>query len=106
MLGEGGATTIEVKVGLTKNPRQLATRASTPTNAKAPISRRFCFLEDMVVGTPGTPGLYFRIVRIKNCSREELFPSALGRSRPSRQLRIVGSSLERPRETGLQEFPS
>src|SRR5215472_5800519 len=60
----------------------------------------------MVVGTPGTPGLYFRIVRIKNCSREELFPSALRRSRPSRQLGIVGSSLERPWETALQQFPN
>lgn len=34
-------------MGFTKNPRQLAAKASAPSAAKAPINRSFCFLEDM-----------------------------------------------------------
>jgi hypothetical protein len=52
MLGDTGKTEIDDKVGLTKNPVQLAANPSVASAAKAPNSRTFWILEDMVVGTP------------------------------------------------------
>lgn len=48
MLGDAGPTEREVNVGFTKNPRQLAARASAARAAKAPAIRSVCFVEDMI----------------------------------------------------------
>jgi hypothetical protein len=47
-----GPTETPVRVGLTKNPRQLIARANAASAAQAPITRTLCLMEDMVVGTP------------------------------------------------------
>jgi hypothetical protein len=52
MLGEAGPTAMEVRVGFTKNPLQLAAKANAPSAAKAAIRWSFWVLTNMVVGTP------------------------------------------------------
>lgn len=63
ILGDAGPTARDVKVGFTKNPLQLAAKASATSAAKAPINRSFCGLRDMVVGTPGArPGCSVSVI--------------------------------------------
>jgi len=52
MLGVAGPTVIEDSVGFTKNPRQLAPSAIMASTANAPVSRRVCILEGILVATP------------------------------------------------------
>lgn len=49
MVGVAGPTDRDDNVGFTKNPRQLAASANVASAAKAPISRSFCFLDDIFV---------------------------------------------------------
>lgn len=52
MDGVAGVTTRELTVGFTKNPRQLAAKASVASAAKAAVKRSFDFMEDMFVAAP------------------------------------------------------
>jgi hypothetical protein len=47
-----GPTETPVNVGFTKKPRQLIARAKVASAEKAPISRSFCFVDDILVDTP------------------------------------------------------
>jgi hypothetical protein len=48
MLGVAGPTVIEERVGFTKNPRQLAAKASAIRAAKVAVRRTFWLIEDML----------------------------------------------------------
>jgi len=49
IVGVTGPTAIAVRVGFTKKPRQLTARAKAANAAKAPITRRLDFFEDIVL---------------------------------------------------------
>ena len=71
-----GPTETPVNVGFTKKPRQLVARAKVASAAKAPISRSFCFVDDILVDTPwaracSVPVPFFEGSVCKNCSRED-----------------------------------
>src|ERR1700722_15790113 len=89
IVGVTGPIEIAVRVGLTKNPRQLIASARVASAAKAPISLIRCLVDDIFLKTPwarpidsrsrlssdlkiGTcksPNLQIRTC--KNCSRED-----------------------------------
>jgi hypothetical protein len=52
MDGDEGATTSELRVGFTKNPRQLTARAKVASAAKAQITRSLDFSECILVAAP------------------------------------------------------
>ena len=52
MDGDPGATTSELSVGFTKNPRQLTARANVASAAKAQIKRSLDFNEGILVTAP------------------------------------------------------
>lgn len=52
MVGDAGPTEIEDKVGLTKNPVQLAPKARVARAMRAAVRRRLWLVEDIVVRTP------------------------------------------------------
>jgi hypothetical protein len=57
--GETGPIEREDSVGFTKNPRQLIARARVASAAKAPISRSWDFIDDIVSETPRARCLNF-----------------------------------------------
>jgi len=52
IVGVIGPTAIDVRVGLTKNPRQLTARAKAASAANAQIKRSLDFIEGIVLETP------------------------------------------------------
>jgi len=52
MDGDAGATTSELSVGFTKNPRQLTAKANVASAAKAQAKRNFDFSEGIFVAAP------------------------------------------------------
>ena len=52
MDGDAGATTSELSVGFTKNPRQLTARAKVAKAAKAQVMRSLDFSEGIFVAAP------------------------------------------------------
>ena len=52
MEGDAGATTSELRVGFTKNPRQLTAKANVASAAKAQIKRSLHFNEGILVTAP------------------------------------------------------
>lgn len=61
IVGLAGPTTIELSVGFTKNPVQLAPRANVANTANAPSRRKFVFFDDIPVLTPSGQRGRFRI---------------------------------------------
>lgn len=47
--GEAGEIVIAVSVGFTKKPRQLPARANVASAPKAPASRSFCLVDDIII---------------------------------------------------------
>ena len=51
IVGLAGPTAIELNVGFTKNPVQLAARANVPRTTKEPTNRKFFFFDDIPLST-------------------------------------------------------
>jgi hypothetical protein len=49
IVGDAGPIASAVSVGFTKNPRQLMAKARVASAAKAPISRSFFFVDDIII---------------------------------------------------------
>jgi len=73
MDGEAGATTSELSVGFTKNPRQLTAKASVASAAKAQAMRNLDFSVGIFVAAPWARQLGSSCLptRLKNCSRDD-----------------------------------
>lgn len=52
IVGVTGPTEIDDTEGFTKKPVQLTARTNNASAAKAPVRRRFCWIDDMIVNTP------------------------------------------------------
>jgi len=100
-----------LRVGFTKNPRQLTARASVASAAKAQVKRNFDFSEGIFVAAPWALQLGSSCLPtdLKNCSRDDFTRRALrylnlrrgaGSFRSGHQL--CGSFLDNSRQTARQ----